>query len=193
MNKDTAIFEPKNQADWRDWLEENHVTQDSVWVIFHKKNSPNPNLDWGEAVDESLCFGWIDSTKKSIDAHRFQQYFCKRKPTSTWSKVNKDKVEELIAAGKMTQAGLQSIEIAKQNGSWTILDSAEALELPPEMEQEFEQHPKAGAFFGSLSKSARKVMLMWIAMAKRPATKLQRIAEIVECAKEGKKPDRFNV
>jgi len=92
---------PKDKADWRNWLKENHLIKDSIWLIFNKKKSPNPNLTWSEAVDEALCFGWIDSTKKSIDDKKYMQYFCKRKPKSNWSKVNKDKVKTLMEQGLM--------------------------------------------------------------------------------------------
>ena len=96
---------PKDKEDWRNWLKKNHVIKDSIWLIFYKQGSPNPNLNWSEAVDEALCFGWIDSTKKSIDNEKYRQYFCKRKPKSNWSKINKDKVKILIEQGLMKEAG----------------------------------------------------------------------------------------
>ena len=104
-------YHPKNKEDWRNWLKKNHLIEDSIWLIFHKKNSPNPNLSWSEAVDEALCFGWIDSTKKSIDKEKYMQFFCKRKPKSNWSMVNKNKVKTLIEQGLMEEAGLKSIKI----------------------------------------------------------------------------------
>ena len=92
----TEEFCPSNQQDWRNWLELNHKNKDAVWLIFYKKNSPNFNLSWSESVDEALCFGWIDSTKKAIDKEKYKQYFSKRKAKSNWSKINKEKVACLI-------------------------------------------------------------------------------------------------
>lgn len=112
------------------WLENNHVIEDSVWVIFYKQKVKKPTMTWSDSVDEALCFGWIDSTKMTLDKERFIQYFSKRKAKSTWSKVNKDKILVLRASGDMTPAGEVSIEVAKRNGSWEILDSVEALIIP---------------------------------------------------------------
>lgn len=92
---------PKNKNDWRKWLKLNHAEQEAVWVIFYKNNSPNYNLSWSEAVDEALCFGWIDSTKKRVDDEKHKQYFCKRNAKSNWSKINKDKIKILIAQDLM--------------------------------------------------------------------------------------------
>ncbi len=181
----------KNRKEWREWLELNHLQKDSVWLIFYKKSSPCFNLSWSESVDESLCFGWIDSTKKTIDNERFKQYFSKRKPKSNWSKVNKNKVKNLIEQGLMRGAGFKSIEIAKENGSWTILDSVENLEVPKELEQEFKHNKEAKEYFENLSKSTKKTLLYWIVSAKRDETKTKRIVEIVENANKQMKPKQF--
>ena len=141
-----------------------------------------PAVSWSEAVDEALCFGWIDSTKRPIDEEKYMQYYGKRKPTSTWSKVNKEKVEKLIADGRMTSAGLESIKIAKQNGSWNILDTVEALIIPDDLEKAFKTTPGSRDFFLALSKSAKKSILHWLVMAKRPETRQKRIKETVESA-----------
>jgi len=108
---------PSNQQEWRSWLELNHKSKEAVWLVFYKKKSPKYNLSWSQAVDEALCFGWIDSVKKTIDHETYIQYFSKRKPKSNWSKVNKDKVNNLIVNGLMKEEGLKSIAIAKENGS----------------------------------------------------------------------------
>ncbi len=181
----------KNRKEWREWLKLNHLQKDSVWLIFYKKGSPSFNLSWRESVDESLCFGWIDSTKKTIDNERFKQYFSKRKPKSNWSKVNKDKVKSLIEQGLMRDAGFKSIEIAKENGSWTILDSVENLEVPKELEQELKHNKVAKEYFENLSKSAKKILLYWIVSAKRDETKTKRIVEIIENANKQMKPKQF--
>ena len=184
-------FYPKNKDEWRHWLRENHLEKDFVWLVFQKKSSANPNLSWSEAVDEALCFGWIDSTKKTIDAQSYMQYFCKRKPKSNWSKVNKDKVKVLIAEGLMEAAGLRCIEIAKENGSWYLLDSVEALIVPDDLKAGLAEHDGATEFFEGLSKSSKKSLLYWIVSAKRIATREKRIAEIVENASQQMKPKQF--
>lgn len=150
-----------------------------------------PTLTWSDAVDEALCFGWIDSTRKSIDDEKFIQLFTRRKPGSTWSKVNKEKVKRLIEDGSMTPAGLASIETAKQNGSWNVLDEVEELKIPKELEKEFKKHKGSKAYFESLSKSVKKMLLQWIAVAKRPETKQKRIQEIAEHAGRKTKPKPF--
>ncbi|WP_200975599.1 YdeI family protein [Echinicola sp. 20G] len=191
MNSEIECFDPANKKEWREWLEKNHKQKDAVWLIIHKKGSSKPNLSWSDAVDEALCFGWIDSTKRPIDSEKYIQYFGKRKPNSIWSKINKDKIEQLTSSGLMTELGLESVKIAKQNGSWTLLDSAEKLEIPADLEEAFGQRPKAKAYFLSLSKSARKSLLQWIAMAKRPATREKRISELIESASKEERPKQF--
>ena len=130
---DVEEYCPNDNKDWRKWLELNHNKKDAVWVIFYKKKSPNHNLSWSESVDEALCFGWIDSTKKTINNDSYKQYFSKRKAKSNWSKVNKDKVNNLIDQGLMKEEGYKSVEIAKENGSWTILDEVEELIIPKDI------------------------------------------------------------
>ncbi|MBP9933857.1 MAG: hypothetical protein KBF25_09180, partial [Chitinophagaceae bacterium] len=127
MEKEIQTFYPKSRQDWREWLQVNHDKKQSVWLIYYKKKSNIPTVTYNEAVDEALCFGWIDSKSKPIDEHKFMQFFSRRKEKSIWSKINKDKIERLTNERLMTKAGFEIVEKAKQNGSWTILDEAEAL------------------------------------------------------------------
>lgn len=189
--KDLEEYCPNHQQDWRKWLELNHQNKSAVWLILYKKKSPNHNLSWSEAVDEALCFGWIDSTKKSIDDEKYRQYFCKRKPKSNWSKVNKNKVKTLIQQDLMQTAGYKSIEVAKENGSWTILDNVEALVIPADLKEALESDNGAMEYFDGLSKSAKKMLLYWVISAKRTATRQKRVAEIAENASENLKPKQF--
>ncbi len=191
MQKNTETFCPTSLSDWRQWLEENHQSKQSIWLVQFKKEANKPTLNWSESVDVALCFGWIDSTRRSIDKESYMQFFCKRKPTSVWSKINKEKVERFIKEGLMTQAGLNSIEIAKQNGSWTILDTVEELEIPKDLEKEFKTKKDSKEFFLSLSKSLRKSVLQWIVLAKRPETRQKRISEVAELAAKKQKPKQF--
>ncbi|MBQ4915474.1 YdeI/OmpD-associated family protein [Maribacter sp. MMG018] len=192
MNKkEIETYYPKNQTDWRNWLKKNHRLKQSVWLIFYKSSTKVASISWSDAVDEALCFGWIDSTKKTIDNERYMQYFSKRKSNSIWSKVNKGKVEYLISKDLMQEAGYKSIEIAKKNKSWFILDEVEALIIPKDLKKEFDKRNGALEFYESLSKSAKKILLSWIVLDKRPETKQKRIIEIAENASKNTKPKQF--
>jgi uncharacterized protein YdeI (YjbR/CyaY-like superfamily) len=188
---EAETFYPANQQEWRQWLEENHSSKQAVWVVMHKKASKRPSISWSDAVDVALCFGWIDSVKRSVDSESSIQFFSKRKPKSGWSKINKAKVERLIEGGLMTAAGLVCIETAKQNGSWIILDEVEELTIPRDLEQALQDQPGAEAFFLNLSRSVRKAMLQWLVLAKRPETRQNRINEISRLAALKQKPKQF--
>ncbi|MFB5946453.1 YdeI/OmpD-associated family protein [Albibacterium profundi] len=189
--EDREVIHVNTRAEWRQWLAQNHQSKQSVWLVCNNQKSNLPVIPWGELVEEALCFGWIDSTRKTIDEFSFKQLFSKRKRKSTWSKVNKEKVQELIDNGLMTESGYGSIKNAKLNGSWTILDEVEELIIPPDLEKAFESYTGSKDYFISLSKSVRKMMLQWIVLAKRPETRQKRIDEVAECAGQNKKPKQF--
>jgi len=189
--KDDEDYCPDDKNDWRKWLELNHNKKEAIWLIFYKKKSPIYNLSWSESVDEALCFGWIDSVKRTIDTEKYKQYFSKRKVKSNWSKINKDKVKILIEQGLMEEEGYKSIKIAKENGSWTILDEVEALVIPEDLKEEFAKYKGSMEYFDSLSKSVKKILLDWVVSAKRKETKQKRILEIVENASKNLKPKQF--
>ena len=176
-----------SRADWRHWLEQHHQTATAIWLVCYKQASGKPSLRWSEAVDEALCFGWIDGTRISEGEDRFLQYFTRRKPTSIWSKINKEKVERLSQAGLITPAGQASIDIAQQNGSWTILDTVEAQLIPDDLQAALDAHPGAQDYFNSLSKTVQKMMLYHLVSAKRPETRLKRIETIAQHMKDGKR------
>ncbi len=186
--KEIEIFYPKSQTAWRKWLEKNHLSKQAVWLVFYNKKSKIKSITWSEAVDIALCYGWIDSKKVKIDEETAHQFFSKRKPKSTWSKINKEKVDKLIKQGLMTEAGLKSIETAKENGSWIILDEVEELIIPADLETAFAHKPNAKEFFLSLSKSVKKIILSWLVFAKTTETRQKRIAEIIESAEQNLKP-----
>lgn len=188
---DVDNFCPSSKEEWRDWLEVNHAKKDALWLIFYKVKSPKHNLTWSEAVDEALCFGWIDSVKKPIDAETFKQYFSKRKPSSTWSKINKDKVESLTAQNRMQAAGNHVIQVAKTNGSWSMLDDVEALILPSDLELALRAEAGAMEYYQGLSKSGKKLLLSWVIMAKRTETRQKRIAAVAESAGRGVRPEKL--
>jgi uncharacterized protein YdeI (YjbR/CyaY-like superfamily) len=193
MAKELKTFYPKNNEAWRKWLEKNHIIKDSIWIIYYKKVSNKPTVKYTDAVDIALCYGWIDSKQLPIDEEKYMQFFCKRKPKSVWSRVNKAKVEKMITEGKMAKAGFESIEIAKQNGSWTILDDAENLVIPKDLEIAFKKYKNARTNFLNLSRSDKRNILQWLTLAKRPETIQKRVEEIASLAEQGLKPKQFTV
>lgn len=182
-----TVYASNRQA-WREWLAKNHRTSLGIWLIYYKVNSGKPSVRYNEAVKEALCFGWIDSKAKSLDEDRYQQVFTLRKPKSVWSKLNKQYVEELIEQGLMTEAGLEKIEAAKQNGSWSTLDAIEALIVPVDLMQALAANETAQRNFEAFSNSSKKIILFWISSAKRPETRLRRIEQTVSSAAQNKKP-----
>lgn len=192
MPKEEVLrFCPKNRGEWREWLSKNHLSQKSIWLVYYKTKSKKHNLSWEDAVEEALCYGWIDSLKKSIDEESFMQFFSPRKAKSNWSKINKAKIKELQESGLMTDAGMASVNIAKENGFWTYLDPVEDLIVPKDLEDAFQNHPGSKSFYDSQSNSVKKMFLYWILSAKKTETRQKRILEIVENASNKLKPKAF--
>ena len=185
---DLEFVEVESQAEWRAWLESNGATSPGIWLAVGKKGNTRTTLTYEQAVEEALCFGWIDSTVKRVDEHRFKQLFTPRKRGSTWSRSNKIRVEKLIAEGRMTPAGLAPIEAAKADGSWSSLDDVENLVVPEDLVAALDTNGDAACGFGAMSASQRKMALFWISSAKRPETRARRIAKTVEAATEGRSP-----
>ena len=191
MENEIESICPNSRQAWREWLEANHESKQAVWLIYYKKKSNLPTVLYSDAVDEALCFGWIDSKAKPIDEEKYMQFFTKRKPKSIWSKINKEKIERLTKEGLMTQAGFEIIEIAKQNGSWNILDESEALIVPEDLKKGFQKSTAAMDYFSSLSRSDKRNILQWLVLAKRQETREKRITEIIELAEQKLKPKQF--
>ena len=182
-------FYAPDQATWRQWLETHHASSESIWLIIYKKGSGTPSVYYPEAVDEALCFGWIDSKANKRDDQSFYQFFCRRKPKSGWSKVNKAKVERLRAEGKIAAAGERMIALAQETGTWSLLDEIEEAIVPADLEAAFDQNEIAWANFQAFPPSARKGILQWILQAKGTETRAKRVAETVAKAAVG---DRAN-
>lgn len=187
----TNAVDAPTRTDWRQWLTGNHATEKSVWLKIYKKTSSTPSVTYDEAVDEALCFGWIDSAARKGDDQHYLQFFAKRKPKSNWSRVNKVKVEKLIAAGLMTDAGQAMIDSAKRTGTWTALDDVENLISPPELQEQLDANPVAKAHFDAFPRSAKRGMLEWLLTAKSPATRAKRIAEIVTLAERNERANQY--
>lgn len=170
-----------SQADWRQWLDRNHLQASGLWLRIYKQLSGRATVTYAEALDEALCYGWIDSTKAAGDADSFLQRFSPRKPRSLWSKVNREHVARLIAAGKMQPAGLAVVEEAKANGQWeAAYDGARTMVLPEEFQQALEAHPEAKAFYESLNKTNQYALYHRIHTAKRPETRTRRVAWAID-------------
>jgi uncharacterized protein YdeI (YjbR/CyaY-like superfamily) len=181
------VHAPDRQA-FRAWLAEHHATSPGIWLVFNKKSSGKASISYNDAVEEALCFGWIDSTMNPIDDASYMQLFTPRKPKSGWARTNKERVERLIAQKLMMPAGFASIELAKKNGSWAALDSVEAMEMPADLKKALKANAGAQKGFESFSPSGQKQLLYWLNMAKREETRARRIAEIVAGALAGRNP-----
>lgn len=174
--------EVANRAEWRAWLKKNHTRSEGIWLIRWKKIRTDKYMGYDAIAEEALCFGWIDATARPLDHERSMILVCPRKPKSIWSKVNKARVERLIAEKRMTAAGLKAIEVAKANGSWTSHDAVEALEMPGDLVKALAKNKAAKKYFDAFPPSARKFILYRIGSAKTEVTRTKRIVETVELA-----------
>jgi uncharacterized protein YdeI (YjbR/CyaY-like superfamily) len=184
-------FYAKSQNEWRKWLEKNHQSEKSVWLIIYKKDSGVSSVYYPEAVDEALCFGWVDSKPNKRDADSYYQFFAQRNPKSNWSGVNKAKVEKLIAAGLMTAAGQKMIDLAKQKGTWNALDNVEKMIVPQDLQALFNQNKPAWQNWEKFPPSVRRAILDWIQSAKRPETREKRMTETVELASKNIRANQY--
>jgi len=180
-------FHPLNRGEWRDWLTENYAKQSGIWFVYFKKQTGKPRVSYDEAVEEALCFGWIDSLPRKFDEERSKLLFTPRKPKSVWSKLNKTRIEKLIKNGLMTESGLVKIEAAKKDGSWNILDDSDNLKMPPDLVRELKAEKEAERNFNAFSDSIKRAILAWIGSAKRVETRKARIIKTVEMAKQNKR------
>lgn len=186
-NQLETIYASDRKA-WREWLDKNYLTSLGIWLVYYKVKSAKPSVRYSEAVKEALCFGWIDSKVKSLDEDCYMQIFTPRKPKSVWSKLNKQYVEELLSQGLMTEVGLQKINTAKQDGSWTTLDQIEALIIPIDLKQALKANEAAKRNFEAFSNSSKKNILFWIASAKRAETRSKRIEQTISSAVQNQNP-----
>ena len=171
---------PKSRKAWRDWLEKNHASSTGVWLVYARKHSRLPSLTYNDAVEEALCFGWIDSKINPIDDAFYMQMFTPRKLKSAWSALNRARVERLLAAGLMTAAGLSVVNAAKKSGAWDATKHVEELTIPPDLEKAIKANPDASRNWVSYTASRRKGVLYRLAGAKRPDTRARYLQDIVE-------------
>jgi len=185
------IFHATDRKNWRQWLKTNHKTKKGVWLIFYKLNSGKTNVNYPAAVEEALCYGWIDSRKKKLDESRSIQFFSPRKIKSYWSSINKDRVAKLIAQRKMTTAGMEVIDLAKKTGSWDALNDVDKIIIPDDLLKALEEDPAASEHFSAFPKSSKKIILTWILNAKTPGTRDKRIVETVKLASKNIRANHY--
>ena len=167
----------------RDWLRTHWNRSPGIWLVTYKKSAGSKYLPYDDVVREALCYGWIDSLSRGLDEQRSQLLLTPRRPTSKWSRPNKERVAELEANGRMAAPGRAVVEAAKASGTWTALDDVENLVEPAELTAALDAVPEARVAWDALPRSARRATLEWIAAAKRPATRERRLAETVELAR----------
>jgi uncharacterized protein YdeI (YjbR/CyaY-like superfamily) len=179
----------KNRKEWRKWLKANHNLKKEIWLIYYKKHSGKPRIPYNEAVEEALCYGWIDSTIKRVDDEIFIQKFTPRNKRSNWSELNKKRVGKMIKLGRMAKPGIDKVIAAKENGNWDKVEAATAFqfEMPTEFEKLLSSNKKAATFFENLSPSYKKQYISWIASARKIETREKRVAEAFELLKTNKK------
>ena len=167
---------------WRTWLANNYTQTDSIWLVTYKKHTGSRYLPYDAIVEEALCFGWIDSLPRKLDKDRTMLLLSPRRPKSPWSKLNKDRITKLLEQNLMTPAGIEKIDQAKADGSWSFLDDVEALIIPDDLAAALEENLQAKAYFEAFSSSSKKGILQWIKSAKQITTRENRIKKTVELA-----------
>jgi uncharacterized protein YdeI (YjbR/CyaY-like superfamily) len=185
---DLPIISFPSRDGWKVWLAEQDMTSSGLWLKIAKKESGIDSVSYAEALEVALCYGWIDGQKEKFDDLHWLQRFTPRKARSKWSRVNRDKAEQLIAEERMMAAGLQEVERARTDGRWdAAYEGQRTIGIPDDLKQELDKHEAARAFFFSLSSSNRYAILYRLHDAKRPETRAHRLQQFVEMLKAGKK------
>jgi uncharacterized protein YdeI (YjbR/CyaY-like superfamily) len=181
----------KDRKAWRTWLQKNGAKERNVWLIMYRKGTARPSVYYEEAVEEALCFGWIDSKGNKRDEESSYLYFAQRNQKSKWSKVNKERVERLLKEGRMAPEGLALIETAKNNGAWIALDEVEALTMPADLQDAFKNNKEAATYFDAFPRSVKRGILEWVSSAKQEETRARRILETVQLAEKNKRANQY--
>ncbi len=184
----TEVYVKTRQA-WRDWLAKHHCNEQAgIWLVFYKKATGKPSLAYEEAVEEALCFGWIDSIIKKKDGARYVRKFTPRKADSAWSELNKRRVAKVVKEGRMTSVGLALVQKAKASGMWDK-DARPEIDwsVPRELLEAFKGNPQCETFFEQLAPSYQKHYIGWIQSAKRPDTRSKRVKESIAFLARGQK------
>lgn len=175
-------------AEWRAWLEAHHADREGVWLVAWKASTGRPRPSYEDIIEEALCYGWIDAKARSLDGERSAIWMAPRKAGSGWARTNKERIVRLEAEGRMQPPGRALIEAAKADGSWTLLDRIEALEVPPDLAAALDDRPGARDGWKALPPSAKKQSLYWLVQAKTAATRERRVESITEDVRRGVRP-----
>ena len=175
-------------AAWERWLKKEHARATGVWMRIAKKGAEQTSVNYPEALEVALCYGWIDALKRNDGPHHWVQRFTPRSARSIWSKINRDKALALVAAGRMRAAGQNEIERAKADGRWAAAyDGGRAATVPPDLQAAFDANPKAQTFFAALDSTNRYAVLFRLQTAKKPETRERRLRQFVEMLARGEK------
>jgi len=187
---DAPHVQPESRDEWRAWLAANHEHAGGVWLVMWRASARRQPFGYEAAVEEALCFGWVDSRGGKVDEQRKKLYFARRKPRSAWAAPNKERVERLLEAGRMAPAGIAAIEVAKANGSWTLLDGATRGDLPDDLRSALAERPPARERWDAFPPSVRRAALGWIALARRPETRAHRVMQAADDAQRNVRPNQ---
>lgn len=185
------MLHPRDRAEWRSWLSENHGTHRGLWLANYKKASGKQRFAYEDIVEEALCFGWIDARANALDDERSLLWLSPRKPQSAWSGINKERVSKLIEAGRMHESGLAVVAAAKQSGRWDALDDVEKLVVPDDLSEAFDRHPGARQHWDQFPRSVRRAILDWISQARRAETRSKRIEETATLAQRNERANQW--
>ena len=188
---DGERVQPDTVEQWRAWLAAHHGRPDGVWLVTWRAGSGGPRITYDEAVEQALCFGWVDSRPRALDERRTMLWFAPRKAGSGWSRPNKQRVAGLLAAGLMAPAGRAVVDRAQADGSWTMLDAVEDLVVPDDLAAALAAHPPAAEHWAAFPRSVKRGILEWIVQAKRPATRARRVAETAERAQVNERANQW--
>jgi uncharacterized protein YdeI (YjbR/CyaY-like superfamily) len=177
---DLKRVQPKSRSAWRAWLEKHHDSSPGVWLVFAKKHTGLPTVGYEEAVEEALCFGWIDSLLKSIDTRFHMQMFTPRKAKSAWSATNKARLAKLMKAGLMAPAGLAAVELAKKSGAWSTYADVDKMTIPPDLQRALDANPDAKKHWPTYTPSAQRSFLHMVNNAKRPETREKYVRRVID-------------
>jgi uncharacterized protein YdeI (YjbR/CyaY-like superfamily) len=184
-------FYARSRTEWRKWLEKHHQSEKSVWLIIYHKKSDKQSVYHEEAVEEAICFGWIDSIAHKRDEESKYQFFAQRKPKSNWSKENRERAKKMIVGGYMTESGQKLIDIAKETGTWEALVEVQKSVIPNDLLKLFDKNKNAFRNFNAFPPSSKRIILEWILNAKKPGTRQKRIEETVTLAEKNIKANHY--
>ena len=191
LHNGIKTFHASTRKEWRKWLEKNSQTEKALWLIIYHKGSDTKSVYYDEAVEEAICFGWIDSIAHKRDAESKYQFFAQRKPKSNWSKANRERAEKMVAQGLMTPDGQKLVDLAKKTGTWEALVDVQAAVIPDDLQKQLNKKKIALKNFLAFPPSSKRIILEWILNARKGETRQKRIAETVRLAADNIKANHY--